>query len=70
MKVTGIEVLVDVTEEPPIQLNKKKVKEHIDRVLDYRYFTQDTHPSNQFLKFRQQSQRHSETIFHHRDSQK
>ncbi len=44
VKVTGIEVLVDVTEEPPIQLNKKKVKEHIDRVLDYRYFSL-RHPS-------------------------
>ena len=44
VKITGINVVVEVTEEPPIQLNKKKVKEHLERVLDFRYFSL-RHPS-------------------------
>ncbi len=44
IKVTGIEVLVDALEEPPVQLNKKKIKESMERILDYRYFSM-RHPN-------------------------
>jgi len=44
VRVTGIDIIEKVEEEPPIQLNKKNVKEHLERVLDFRYFSL-RHPS-------------------------
>lgn len=39
IKVTGIEVLGNVIEDLPTQVNKKDVKESLERLLDYRYFS-------------------------------
>ena len=39
IKVTGIEVLSKVVDELPTQINKKNPVEHLDRLLDYRYFS-------------------------------
>ncbi|NLI40599.1 MAG: aspartate--tRNA(Asn) ligase [Caldisericales bacterium] len=39
IKVTGIEVLSKVVDELPTQVNKKNPVEHLDRLLDYRYFS-------------------------------
>lgn len=39
IKVTGIEVLGSVEDELPTQINKKNPIEHLERLLDYRYFS-------------------------------
>ncbi len=39
IKITGIEVLSPVADELPTQVNKKNPVEHLDRLLDYRYFS-------------------------------
>ena len=39
IKITGIDVLSPVVDELPTQINKKNTVEHLERLLDFRYFS-------------------------------